>query len=179
MMAGRLDRTRVSPVVGLTLGALAVGLGLAGRAEAQPYRDERFEHREERFGPHEERHEEGRRAWRFDGRHGWRFEMRPGVWSPYHAWWWIDGRVVLLPSPTATVVQYPTGSYQLRGNGITVPYSWAWVPAVGPLPPPPAPPAPVAAPMPPVPSPPPVTAPPPAPAAPSSPPPPPPPPAAR
>lgn len=132
---------------GRWIGAVALALGvLAGvssdttAAWAQERREERFERREER-------------RWRFVPRLGWRFEVRPGVWSPYHVWWWVDNRMVLLPGPTVTIVQYPTGYYQLYGNGITVPYYWVWVPAMSP-PPPPAPPSPIAAPAPPAPAPP-------------------------
>ncbi len=45
-----------------------------------------------------------------------------------------------------TVVEYPGGRYELRGDGVTVPYVWVWIPnpPLGPpatLAPPPAPPA--------------------------------------
>jgi len=85
------------------------------------------------------RHED----WHFDRGRGWRFEHRPGFWSPYYVWWWTGGRVVMLAAPTVTVVNYPTGQYQLRGDGITAPYYWAWVPAQAYIaaPPPPAVPA--------------------------------------
>src|SRR5712692_7243759 len=105
------------------------------------------------------------RPWRFERGFGWRFEHRPGVWSPYYAWWWTEGHVVLLPVPTVRVIQYPHGRYELQGDGIAVPYQWVWVPTQPPVPPPPPP---VAAP------PPPPTAPPPAGSAPPAPPPPPP-----
>ena len=70
---------------------------------------------------------------------------RPGIWSPAFVWWVIDGRPVLRPYPTARIVRYPTGSYELVGDGITTPYYWAWRPTVVvatppppvPLPPPP------------------------------------------
>ena len=39
--------------------------------------------------------------------------------------------------PTPTVVEHPTGRYELRGDGVATPYTWVWVPN-----PPPAPPAP-------------------------------------
>lgn len=38
--------------------------------------------------------------------------------------------------PMPTVVEYPTGRYELRGDGVTSPHVWVWVPN-----PPPAPPA--------------------------------------
>ena len=98
-------------------------------------------------GRHDERHE--CREWRFDRGFGWRCEHRPGVWSPYYVWWWTNGQVVLLPTPSARVVHYATGRYELQGNGITVPYHWVWVPGprytvVAPPPPPGVPPAPPA-----------------------------------
>jgi hypothetical protein len=40
------------------------------------------------------------------------------------------------PPPTATVIEYPTGRYELRGDGTTTAYTWVWIPN-----PPPAPPA--------------------------------------
>lgn len=120
--------------------------------------------------PRRERGEPRDHRWHYQPRYGWRIELHPGVWSPYHVWWWIDNRVVLLPAPTATIVQYPNGYYQLYGNGVSVPYYWVWIPAVSPPapPPPPAPavPAPPAPPSPPPPAPVPATPMPPAPPAP-------------
>jgi hypothetical protein len=46
--------------------------------------------------------------------------------------------------PTPSVVEFPTGRYELRGNGITEPYRWVWIPK-----PPTAPPAEPSAPEPP------------------------------
>ena len=44
------------------------------------------------------------------------------------------------PTPPAPrIVEYPTGRYELRGDGIGTPYTWVWIP--NPPPPPPAPPA--------------------------------------
>lgn len=45
-------------------------------------------------------------------------------------------------SPTAaaaspTVVQYPHGRYELRGDGIYTAYRWVWIPSAPPPPPPP------------------------------------------
>jgi len=43
------------------------------------------------------------------------------------------------PTPaTPSVIEYPTGRYELRGDGETSPYTWVWIPK--PPPPPPAPP---------------------------------------
>jgi len=30
--------------------------------------------------------------------------------------------------PAPTVVEFPTGRYELRGDGITTPYTWVWIP---------------------------------------------------
>jgi hypothetical protein len=40
------------------------------------------------------------------------------------------------PPPTPNVIQYETGRYELRGDGITTPYTWVWIP--NPPPPPPS-----------------------------------------
>ncbi len=45
--------------------------------------------------------------------------------------------VYAAPTPTPTVVEYATGRYELRGDGVTSAYQWVWIPR-----PPPAPPAP-------------------------------------
>ena len=39
------------------------------------------------------------------------------------------------PPPMPNAVQYPTGRYELRGDGLTTPYTWVWIP--NPPPPPP------------------------------------------
>ena len=39
------------------------------------------------------------------------------------------------PLPTPTVIEYPTGWYQLRGDGVTTPYVWVWIPKPPPPPP--------------------------------------------
>jgi uncharacterized protein DUF4124 len=38
--------------------------------------------------------------------------------------------------PTPNVIQYETGRYELRGDGMTTPYTWVWIP--NPPPPPPS-----------------------------------------
>jgi hypothetical protein len=127
----------------LSMLGLLSGLTLATTATAA-----RAQWRDERHGP--VFRDEHRRVvvrhddWHFDRGRGWRFEHRPGFWSPYYVWWWTGGRVVMLAAPTVTVVTYPTGQYQLRGDGITVPYYWAWVPAQAYLAAPPPPPVPAA-----------------------------------
>jgi hypothetical protein len=111
------------------------------RPDERRDRDERAVHR----GGEERREREALR-WRLERGRGWRFEQRPGLWSPYYVWWWLDQQVVLRPAPTETVIRYPNGRYELRGDGVSVPYYWAWIPvqvATAP-PPPPAPPAGVA-----------------------------------
>jgi hypothetical protein len=37
-----------------------------------------------------------------------------------------------------TVIQYPHGRYELRGDGVTTAYTWVWIPNPPPPPPPPA-----------------------------------------
>jgi hypothetical protein len=39
------------------------------------------------------------------------------------------------PESTAGTIEYPTGRYELRGDGVTVPYTWVWIPNPPPLPP--------------------------------------------
>ncbi len=52
--------------------------------------------------------------------------------------------VVVSPPPIASsVIEYATGRYELRGDGVTTPYTWVWIPNPPPPPDPPeAPPAP-------------------------------------
>ena len=49
------------------------------------------------------------------------------------------------PPPTPTVVYYPHGRHELRGDGVTTAYHWVWIPNPPPPPavppPPPVPPA--------------------------------------
>ena len=143
-----------SKVLQLTTLGLLSGLTFATGAQAQ-WRDDRhgpvFRDDHGRF----EHRVVVRQDWHFDRGHGWRFEHRPGFWSPYYVWWWTGGRVVMLAAPTVTVVNYPTGQYQLRGDGVTVPYYWAWAPRRTPATAPPPPAVPAAPDMPPAGSPPP------------------------
>jgi hypothetical protein len=39
------------------------------------------------------------------------------------------------PPPMQTVVEYPNGRYELRGDGVTTPYKWFWIPNPPPAPP--------------------------------------------
>ena len=77
--------------------------------------------------------------WRFERERGWRFESRPGFWSPFFVWWRIDNRPILRPYPTTRIVRYPTGYYELVGDGITAPFYWVWRPTVVVAAPPPVP----------------------------------------
>jgi len=52
-----------------------------------------------------------------------------------------SGTVSVAPAPPPdNVIQYPNGRYELRGDGVSTPYRWVWIP--NPPPPPPAAPAP-------------------------------------
>jgi hypothetical protein len=55
------------------------------------------------------------------------------------------GSVTLAPAPPS-VVEYPHGRYELRGDGVTTPYQWVWIPNPPPAPPPAAPPPPAVTP---------------------------------
>jgi hypothetical protein len=52
------------------------------------------------------------------------------------------------PAPTPSVIEYPGGRYELRGDGVNTPYTWVWIPNPPPPPsaaaPPPEPPSPEA-----------------------------------
>jgi hypothetical protein len=52
----------------------------------------------------------------------------------------MTAAVAPAPPPAPSVVEYSTGRYELRGDGMSVPYTWVWVPNAPP-PPPSAPPA--------------------------------------
>jgi hypothetical protein len=107
---------------------------------------DRFEHRRGTWDRHREREwrrhdwdRSHRAAWHFHRGHGWRFEHRPGIWSPHFVWWRVDGRPILRPLPTVRIVRYPTGYYELVGDGFTVPYYWVWRSTVVAVTPPPVP----------------------------------------
>ena len=36
---------------------------------------------------------------------------------------------VVAPGPTEYVVSYPEGRYELRGDGVAMPFYWLWIPA--------------------------------------------------
>ncbi len=66
----------------------------------------------------------------------------PVVYVPYPTVYASPPPVMMTappPAPMLTVVQYPHGRYELRGDGITVLYQWVWIPNPPPPPPPPAP----------------------------------------
>ena len=50
------------------------------------------------------------------------------------------------PPSLPRVVEFPTGRYELRGDGVYSPYAWAWIPNPPVAPPPPPPPSPPPAP---------------------------------
>jgi len=71
----------------------------------------------------------------------------PAVYQPYQptmAYPSAAAAAVPPPAPPPpaipSVIEYPHGWYELRGDGVSAPYVWVWVPK--PPPPPPAPPAP-------------------------------------
>jgi hypothetical protein len=49
---------------------------------------------------------------------------------------------VAAAQPTSNVVQFATGRYELRGDGVSTPYTWVWIPNPPTAPPPAAPTAP-------------------------------------
>lgn len=135
--------------LGFGLIAVVSAVGVASPAWSDEHRGERGwerrgdEHRGAQHREFERRRELDRERaaayWRFERDRGWRFEHRPGVWSPYFVWWMVDGRPLLRPFPTLRVVRYPTGYYELVGDGFSVPYYWAWRSTAVVVAPPPAP----------------------------------------
>ena len=128
-VSGRSSGRRYT-AMGLVLGAAVALVASVATADAQPRHEERgrFDRRHE-----VERHREPDRHrnvdWRFERGRGWHYRPGFGAWSPYYAWWLVNRQVVMLAEPTVTVVDYPTGRYVLRGDGIYEPYYWAWIPA--------------------------------------------------
>jgi hypothetical protein len=58
-----------------------------------------------------------------------------------------SGTIAVAPAPpqappTSNVVQFDTGRYELRGDGVSAPYTWVWIPNPPTTPPPAAPTAP-------------------------------------
>jgi len=56
----------------------------------------------------------------------------PAVYGPG-----VGGTLALAPPPTPSVIQYPTGRWELRGDGLAIPYRWVWIPNPPTAPPPP------------------------------------------
>src|SRR5262245_19978811 len=50
----------------------------------------------------------------------------------------MGGSISIAPTPQAApdVIEYPNGRHELRGDGVTTPYRWVWVPYPPPPPPP-------------------------------------------
>jgi hypothetical protein len=97
---------------------------------------------------------------RFGHRHGF-IGSAPAFWwgTPYYyPYAYYDASAYAYSPPTYTVptyapappmqrvVEYPTGRYELRGDGYTTPYHWIWIPNPPAAPPAPAEPAPTAPP---------------------------------
>jgi hypothetical protein len=55
----------------------------------------------------------------------------------------VGGTLALAPSAPSTpsVIEYPTGRWELRGDGLTIPYRWVWIPNPPSAPPSPTPPS--------------------------------------
>ncbi len=52
----------------------------------------------------------------------------PMSYSPPVSYTPPSGTVSLAADPTQNVVQFPTGRYELRGDGVSTPFTWAWIP---------------------------------------------------
>jgi len=61
----------------------------------------------------------------------------PVVYAPEPVVYSAPPVVYTPPAPTPTVIEYPTGRYELRGDGVTSAYQWVWIPKPPPPPPPP------------------------------------------
>jgi hypothetical protein len=60
----------------------------------------------------------------------------PIVYAPDPVVYSAASAVYAAPAPMPTVVEYPTGRYELRGDGVTYAYQWVWIPRPPPAPPP-------------------------------------------
>ena len=144
--------------VGLIVGVVAAAMPSPAGAQQQ-----RQQHRERR----------GSDGSRHDDRSGFRNRHHPPrpfvtFYSPPSVVYYAPAPVyyvppvvyqpppVYYPAPAMPrVFEYPTGRYELRGDGVTTPYEWAWIPNPPSAPPPPVEPpsvAPPSAPVPPAPS---------------------------
>jgi hypothetical protein len=59
----------------------------------------------------------------------------PAAYNPPPVYMSVGVGPVAPPPPRASVIEYPTGRYELRGDGFSMPYTWVWIPNP---PPPPA-----------------------------------------
>ena len=69
--------------------------------------------------------------------YGYGYDQSVGV-SPGEMYGQPDGMPIPPPpsgTPTQTVIEYPNGRYELRGDGYTSPYMWTWIPKAPPAPP--------------------------------------------
>lgn len=140
-----MTRARIVVAAGFIVGVVAAAMPAPAVAE------QRHHHRA-RLGPDASRHRD--RDTRHHGHHRHHFP-RPIVtfYSPpsvvYYTYYtpppvyyappvvYQAPPPVYAPAPAIPrVVEYPTGRYELRGDGVTTPYDWVWIPN-----PPPAPPA--------------------------------------
>ena len=66
------------------------------------------------------------------------YEPAPVYESPVVYSQAVSPTVSIASAPPAmpTVIPYPTGRYELRGDGLTSPYQWVWIPNPPPAPPP-------------------------------------------
>ena len=60
----------------------------------------------------------------------------PVVYAPPAVAYYPAPTPAPVPPPMPTVIEYPHGRYELRGDGVTTPYRWVWIP--NPPPPPPS-----------------------------------------
>ena len=69
--------------------------------------------------------------------YGYGYDQSVGM-SPGEMYGQPDGMPMPPPPsgpPTQSVLQYPNGRYELRGDGLTAPYTWIWIPNAPPPPP--------------------------------------------
>jgi len=52
----------------------------------------------------------------------------PPVYEPPASSFAPPGGTVSVAPPMPNVIEYPNGRYELRGDGITTPYQWVWIP---------------------------------------------------
>jgi len=127
---------------------IAVGLIVAVTAAAMPspaVGDQKRHQFRERRGSDGSRHQFRERR----GSDGSRHHDRSGLRRRHHArrpfvTYYTPPPVVYqappvyYPAPAMPrVIEYPTGRYELRGDGVSTPYEWAWIPNPPPEPPPP------------------------------------------